>query len=131
MGTDDVLAAPRTILVVLTLLFFGTAMATFFYPPEYLAVPHLWATLAAVAAAMCLASFVVPGRRRVSVAGAAAVTAALTRSAAIGVQLMVGDLEGAQAWSFWLACLTWASIALMVRALWEHVVLPWAALMRQ
>lgn len=124
------LTGPRAMLAVLAVLFSLTAAATVAYPPNYVTAPLAWAALAALAGTLCAATAIAPGRKRVTVAGAAAVTAAAVRSAAIGLELALSPPAAPQSWSFAIACLSWATIAVMVHSLWEHVVLPWAALLR-
>jgi len=130
-GTGTVLTGPRALLVVLAILFTFTAVATTTYPPNYCALPLACAALAAIAGILCAVTALRPGRKRVAVAGAAAVTTAAVRSVAIGLELAFSPLDTPQSWSFAIACLSWAAIAVMVLSLWEHVVLPWAALIRE
>jgi hypothetical protein len=125
-----VLSSPRAVLAVLCALFTVTAVASWSYPPDYLHLPRLWAALAAVAAVASLMSLSKPGRKRVVVAGAAAIGAAAARSAAIFVQLAVDSPDEPQNWSFILAAGTWAAVAVLVHSLWHHSIIPWAAMQR-
>ena len=124
------LATPTVILVLLAVLFGVTTYGTLRYQPDYLHLPHLWAALAAVASVTCAWSLAQPGRVRVAVAGAACIGAAAARAIAIAVQLVTHPPAGPLFWSFVLAAVTWAAVALLINSLWQHVVLPWSATAR-
>lgn len=125
-------SAPRSILVVCAVLFGVTAVVTASYPPEYLSAPVAWSAVAIVASVTSAWCIWTPGRKRVAVAGTAAIVAALGRSIAIfGEVLFHGaGRSDVLAASFWLAAFTWAAMAILLHAVWVHVVLPWAVAVR-
>jgi hypothetical protein len=124
------IASPRVVLIATAVMFAGLAVATVMYPPGYLAIPWLWALLSGVAAVTSVMALRCPGRKRVAVAGATAIVAALSRSLAIAAQV-ARDPEPFPQWlSFTLASMTWGFVAFLLHALWIHNVLPWAAVQR-
>jgi hypothetical protein len=124
------LSTPRFLLGLVAVWFGITALASWAYPPDYLTLPFAWGALAAVASGTAMAAAISPGRKRVAVAGATSICAAFARAVAIMVQVTWHPPPYPQSVSFWLAAVTWFGVAVLLHALWNHVVLPWAALLR-
>lgn len=120
----------RVILLATAVLFGFTAWTTATYPADYVTWPILWSALAALAAVTSLQAAWWPGRKRVAVAGAASIVAAIVRSLFIFSDVVRHGPEEPVRTSFLLASATWAFVALVLHALWVTSVLPWAAALR-
>jgi glucan phosphoethanolaminetransferase (alkaline phosphatase superfamily) len=121
---------PRTLLVTTAALFGITAVITMLYPPGYLGYPYVWSLLALMASTTSALAAARCRRFPVLLSGALAVVASVVRCVAIVVEVAIDPQPAPVRWSFWLAATTWGVLAVLLHALWVHVIIPWSTFRR-
>ena len=115
-------------LAAAAVLYTVTAVETVRLTPAWLAFPRLWATVSFIAAVSAASALLAPLRPLIVTAGTFAVMAAVSRSAALIVELVHSPPAGRDAVaSFGIAAAIWATVAILFWQAFATVVIPWAA----
>lgn len=127
MSVEQRQPSPQLILWGITGLFAAAATATLLYPPEYLALPMLWAGIASIAALLAATTAIWHRPGCAALAGAWLIFAALSRALALTIQAIFSLDRSLSPAALWLGVVQWTVGGLMIWALWEHVILRWVA----